>query len=116
MVTLPGRPDYLFEVFDKYRKVEKPDSDEARKMLTQAQAEVIRNLVRRGCVRTPFTPLDAFPERNNKHNGCRRVLRNLARKGIIETVQVPDPKKPSVLMAKYVLGVRAETELKKFRR
>ena len=84
-------------------------------MLTQAQAEVIQNLVSRGYVRTPFTPLDAFPERNNrKHNGCRRVLRHLARKGIIKTVQVPDPQRPSAVTTKYVLGVKTETELKKW--
>jgi hypothetical protein len=84
-------------------------------MLTVAQAEVIHDLANDGYTDgTPFLPLEVFPERNNKHNACRRVLRNLAKKGIIETTLQPDNKKPDKLIDKYLLGERAIEEFHKW--
>jgi hypothetical protein len=77
-------------------------------MLTVAQAEVIYELANDGYSDgVPFLPLDAFPERNNKHNSCRRVLRALAKKEIIETSLQPDNHNPAKLVEKFVLGEKA---------
>lgn len=78
-------------------------------MLTVAQAEVIYLLSMDGRADgSPFTPSEAFPERNNQHNGARRVLRTLAKKGILETTEQPDWKgDPSKLVTKFVCGQRA---------
>lgn len=79
-------------------------------MLTVAQAEVIYELANDGYSDgVPFLPLDVFPERNNKHNGCRRVLRTLAKKGILGTELQPDDLNPTKLVDKYVLGETAIT-------
>jgi hypothetical protein len=50
--------------------------------LTKAQYEVIYEIrVNQGYEPgTLFRPLEVFPERDNRDNGCRRTLRNLANK------------------------------------
>jgi hypothetical protein len=84
-------------------------------MLTIAQAEVIYELANDGFSDgVPFMPLDVFPEQNNKHNGCRRVLRNLAKRGIIETVLQPDRHNPAKLTDMFVLGEKALEEFHKW--
>jgi hypothetical protein len=80
-------------------------------MLTIAQAEVIHDLCNQGYGDgVPFTAMDAFPARNNKANGCRRSLRNLAKKGIVQVELQPDNYNPTELVDKFVIGQRAKDE------
>jgi hypothetical protein len=78
-------------------------------MLTVPQAEVIYDLFNQGRGDgIPFTALDAFPERNNKANGCRRSLRNLAKNGVVETTLQPDNRNPAKLVDKFAIGQKAK--------
>ncbi|MHA1942167.1 MAG: hypothetical protein ACW97P_10645 [Candidatus Hodarchaeales archaeon] len=84
-------------------------------MLTIKQAEVIYQLSNQGFMDgVPFTAFDVFPGQNNKDSSCRRVLKNLAQKGIIETELRPDNYDPYKLVNKFIAGEKAVDAFHKF--